>query len=83
MRERTAALEAEIARRVETEAQLRHAQKMETVGQLAGGIAHDFNNLLTVIANALETLEQSLPEDQEDCAGLPRRRCAGPNAPRF
>lgn len=31
------------------EAQLLHAQKMESVGTLAGGIAHDFNNILTAI----------------------------------
>ena len=53
----------DITRTKEAEAQLAHAQRMDSIGELTGGIAHDFNNLLTIIIGNLDIAQKRLQSD--------------------
>ena len=47
---------ADVTAEKRADEKLRHAQRLEAVGQLTAGVAHDFNNLLTAVLGNLEII---------------------------
>ena len=71
---------ADITERRLLEDQLRQAQKMEAVGQVAGGVAHDFNNMLTAILGNAELVLGELSADDAHRDNIEEIRSAGQRA---
>lgn len=57
-------LSIEVTQQRTAELQLRQAQKMEAIGQLASGVAHDLNNILTAILGYAELITEQIGPDK-------------------
>ena len=77
---RAAGVALDVTAQKHLEDQVRQAQKMESIGNLAGGVAHDFNNLLTVILGECEITAMQQPPGSEVSQSLDSIRGAAVSA---
>ncbi len=60
--ESNSSLEHEMAERQRVEVELRHAQKLEAVGQMAAGIAHEINTPIQFVGDSLKFLDDAFSD---------------------
>jgi PAS domain S-box-containing protein len=73
----------DLSERLELEARLDQAQRLESVGRLAGGIAHDFNNILTAILGFTDLIQQDVAENDAQHGNVRAIRDAAERATRL
>ncbi len=55
----------DISQRKKMESAILHAQKIDSIGNLAGGIAHDFNNILAAVLGSASIMRRHMKEDHD------------------
>lgn len=55
----------DITEKKKMEAKILHAQRIDSIGNLAGGVAHDFNNILTSILGSTTIMKRKMKKNDQ------------------